>query len=180
MRGPTYTLILEMSVGHPLLTPEQIAALVGRNPAVVKAVMRSDEFLERRAYLLLERYGDQIHNVRHKLLDVADAMLDAVMKRIADSEDAPVQVLLDAARWIMPFVATPMADPNVKTPLPAQNTVNIFSVPQQALENARQLQAERARTITIPPHPTHAGPPAQPAPRQLLRQRNNSQEGQEV
>jgi hypothetical protein len=178
VRGPTYNLILEMSVGNPLLTPEQIAALVGRNSTVVRTVMRSDEFLEHRARLLLERYGDKMENVRHKILDLADTMLDALQRRIVENEssDATPQNLLDAVKWLMPFVTAPVADPNMKQQPPAHPTVNIFHVPQSDLEHARQAQLERSRTISLPIHPSTA--PAPPGPG--LRQSTVAKEREDI
>jgi hypothetical protein len=159
LRGPTWNLIMEISVGNPLMTPEQVAAIASRNATMVRAVMRSDEFLEQRARLLLERYGDKMANVRHKIFDVADALLEAINAKIADpAAAASPETLLEAAKWLLPFVTAPAYDPDAKTPPPAANTtINLLVSPEDAA-HARQLQATRAGFIDIPANPS---PPQQ-------------------
>lgn len=153
--SPSYNAILRISVEHPLLTVEQVAALLQRPYGQVSAVMRSDHFLEERAKLLMERYGAQIDGVRGQVIAAASSAIEAIRRRIADpNSDVAPETLLKAAEFLMRFVAQPLdAQPAAGPVDPGaapQNNVTINLLPGD-LDRAIEARNHAIRTIDITP-----------------------------
>lgn len=158
--SPSYDMIMRISVEHPLLTVEQIAALLQRPLPQVSAIMRNDAFLERRARLIMERYGHKITGIRGQLLDTASDALTAIRQRIADpNSDVAPETLLKAADWLMKFVAAPIdqtptaaaAAQGVAQGASANVTINLTP---SDLNRAIEARNHAIRTIDLTPTET--------------------------
>jgi hypothetical protein len=168
IRSRTFAAILEISIENPLLTPQHIAALLGRDIHYVQAVMRSDAFLELRATKILERHGDKINGIRDKILSAADEAIDAIRSRIANPASAcSEQTLLDATALLMRFVM-PAVDGKNGAPDPAnQSQMLNINLSLEDISNARAKQITHAFGVQAPSAPKQIDitpSPPRPAP----------------
>jgi hypothetical protein len=149
IKARTFHAILEIAVENPMLTPEQVAALLGRDVSFVKHVMQSDAFLELRAKRIIERYGEKINGIKGKILDTTADAIDAIRARIANP-DATVNeaILLEAVKFLMPYVSPTIHDQN-KPPEPGSGVTITLNLSD--MQRAKQIQAERAHAIDITP-----------------------------
>jgi hypothetical protein len=159
VRSRTYEAILELTVEHPMLTPQEVASLLGRNLQVVLTIMRSDAFLDLRAKGILERHGDKIKNVRSRVLDTADAILNAIQERVANPEkEIPLPHLVEAGRFLMEYITPKQDKPDAA--MPGAASVNVFNISQDDVRRAQALQVRHANEINLKaqPLPALAGP----------------------
>lgn len=153
VRSRTFATVLEIAVENPTLGPDQIAALLQRDPQYIRSLMRSDAFIELRATRILERYGDKINGIRQRILNTTDKLLDAIQARIADPNSrCSENILLAATELMMKYVIPQVEDANRQPHEPAQQ-VNIL-LSAEDLTHARQRQSLHSLT-TQPPKTQH-------------------------
>lgn len=150
VRGVTYEAVMRLSVEHPLLTPQQIAALLARDSRVIRAIMQTDAFLEERARAIIARYGDKITGVRGAILDTTYEVINAIKVRIGNPNgDVNPEILLQAAEFLMRFVSAPV--PGAEGLKPGQQPGVSVSVTFEDLSRAQALQQQHSRSIDVTP-----------------------------
>lgn len=127
LRRKSYRAILELSSRHPLLSPKDIALMIGASEPWVKKVMSSDAFRAQRAILVEKLFGPQLEVLRSKMMTTADMLVQAVAEKIAHPDaEANGEVILKALTTIldriMP-VKQVIAPP--PPPAPSNTTINI-------------------------------------------------------
>lgn len=141
--------ILELSAEFPALEPPQIAQLLEMHPNVVRSIMASDAFKDKRAKLIVEKHGDKLLGIRGKIFDTSYAVLEALHTRIMENPGSVSDaMLLKLAEFFTPYAAKRIEE----APLPpgqGGQSINIM-IGQESLEGARRRVEERGRTIDLP------------------------------
>ena len=152
----SYRAILELSARHPLLTPNDLALMIGANAKWVRSVMKSDSFLAQRAQLVQELFGPQLQELNAKMLKTAGDLIDSINRRIANP-DAVVSegTLLKAAELLLDRILPGKNNGgNFTAPQqqPAQNLKIVFNgVSPEDIARARSLALQRGSLITLEP-----------------------------
>lgn len=152
LRGRMWRLLLETSVKNPLLSPRQLAPIVGMSEGTVAAIMKSDAFREKRTEMILERYGAQIAQIRDKLFDVTGDLLDEIKSRI-QNQTSPIsdQMLLKLLEVLTPHTAEKLSESTAQAPSTGVNGVNI-TLNIEDLNRGQRMLEQRSQTIDVTPY----------------------------
>jgi hypothetical protein len=152
LRGRTWRLILDTSVANPLLSPRQLAPILGLSEGMLASVMKSDAFREKRTEMILERYGGQIAEIRGKLFDVTGDLLDEIKSRIHNqTEPISDQMMLKLLELLTPHTAEKLSDAQGQQPGGVSPGVNITLNLEDLNRGQRRLE-ERSQTIDVTPY----------------------------
>lgn len=155
LRHRTYKAILELTARHPLLNPEDVAALTGASPIWVRRVMKSDAFTAQRAELAHKLHGPRLQEIQMKLEETTSLLIDAIAKRIANP-DAVVSeaTLLKAAELLLDRVLPERKNLPPPGTQPSQNVTMVFNgVTGEDINRARQAALAHGRTIELEAQP---------------------------
>ena len=140
-------LLLSVLLDAPSLTDAQVSAVTGIQIPFVKAIRKSDTFIDELAKLSQLKYGNKLSQVANKILDTEFAALSRLDRDLRDDSksstehQAAAKIALEHARQTRPGAAI---SPMTPTSGGVSLTINIAD-----LNRAKSLAQQHSQTIEL-------------------------------